>query len=360
MEPKEDAIIPNPLRAHALAIFFGVGAVVLVLFLAFVFVKLWPVVVLLVISLMLVASLAPLVAIVRNKFNRKVATRVAVLTLLAGVMGLIVLTIPPLAAQLSTLGGQFNDLSKQVQAQLAERSPELAKIIGQVKVSSVPGPGATDAVKEVAFSAVGLVTGFVTILMLTVYLLVEGPDVATKLVKVYPRGKRLEVRQMVGEMGEQVGAYLRGQLITSFLAGLATYIILTIFGVPNALALAWLMAIADAIPIAGPVLGMIPPVVSAYAEKDQKGLYVLIALLIYHQIENYLVVPRVYGRALNLSPLSVLFSILVGASLLGMVGAFLALPFAAIIPILWRHFHGMLNPGDDDGPIFEGDNAPAT
>ncbi len=359
MEPKEDEIVPSPVRTHALAIFFGVGAVVLVLFLAFVFVKLWPIIVLLVISLMLVASLAPLVAFIRTKFNRKIATRVVVFTLLVGVMGLIVLTIPPIAGQLSTLSDQFSDLSKQLQASLAERSPELAKMIGQVKISPVPGPGATDAVKEVAFSAVGIVTGFVTILMLTVYLLVEGPDVATKLVKVYPREKRLQVRQMVGEMGDQVGAYLRGQLITSFLAGLSTYIVLTIFGVPNALALAWLMAIADAIPIAGPVLGMIPPVISAYAVQDQKGLYVLIALLIYHQIENYLVVPHVYGRALNLSPLSVLLSILVGASLLGMVGAFLALPFAAIIPILWRHFQDMLNLGDDR-PDLEGDPALAT
>ena len=192
---------------------------------------------------------------------------------------------------------------------------------------------------------------------------VEGPAVATAMVSVFPRENRLQVRQMFSEIGDQVGSYIRGQLITSFFAGTSTYFVLIAFGVPNALALAWLMAIADAIPIVGPILGIVPAVVSAYGISDEKALYVLIALGIYHQIENYLIVPHVYGRALKLSPLAVLLSILVGASLLGMVGAFLALPFAAMVPIFLRHFNDWRN-RDNEPPELPGevgsDSAPAT
>jgi predicted PurR-regulated permease PerM len=138
--------------------------------------------------------------------------------------------------------------------------------------------------------------------MLTAYLVVEGPSVATALVSVFPRESRLQVRQMFGEISDQVGSYIRGQLSTSLLAALATYIVLTIFGVPNALALAWLMAILDAVPIVGPVLGLVPPVVSAFTVNSQTAVYVLILLVLYHQVESYLIVPHVYGRRSSSHP----------------------------------------------------------
>ena len=298
---------------------------------------------LLVISLMLVAALTPIVKRIQNRFTRKVATTVVVVTLLVGILGIIALTVPPVASQLTTLASDFDVLFKEIQTQLGKSSPELAKLLGQIKVAAMPSEPAPQAVKEVVFSAIAIVTSFVTILMLTVYLVVEGPSVATAMVSFFPRKNRLQVRQMFSEIGDQVGAYLRGQLVTSFLAGLVTYIVLWVLGVPNALALAWIMAILDALPIVGPILGIVPAVVSAYGVSDQKAIYVLTALVLYHQLESYWIVPRIYGRALALSPLTVLLSILIGATLLGMIGAFIALPFAAMVPILMRHLNQWRN-----------------
>ena len=351
-EPGEDAA-PSLIQ-RSLPIFFGVGGVLFAAFVVFLFVRLWPIAVLLLISLMLTAALAPVVQRIQHRFNRKVATTVVVVALLLVFLALVVVTIPPVAAQLTTLAGDFDRLFRQIQSNLGKGSPEMATLLGQIKVAAMPTNAEPHAVKEVVFSAFTIVTGFVTVLMLTVYLVVEGPAVATALVSVFPRENRLQVRQMFGEIGDQVGSYIRGQLITSFLAGIVTYAVLSALSVPNALALGWLMAILDAIPIVGPILGIAPAAVSAYGVSEQKAIYVLIVLIAYHQLESYWIVPSVYGRALQLSPLTVLLSILVGASLLGMVGAFIALPFAAMMPILLRHFNRWRNQ-DSEAPDLPGE-----
>ncbi len=357
MVPEQLEEPADSLKNRALAIFYGVGGVVLAVFIVFVFVRLWPIAILLLISLMLVAALAPIVKRIQNRFNRKVATTVVVISLLLGILTVIVFTIPPVVSQLNTIAADFDAVFKQIQAELGKSSPDMASLLGQVKVAALPSKGEPHAVKEVIFSVFTAITSFVTVLMLTSYLVIEGPAVATAMVSVFPRKNRLQVRQMFGEIGDQAGSYIRGQLITSLLAGIVTYLVLTAFYIPNALALAWLMAILDAVPIVGPILGIVPAVVSAYGVSDQKAIYVLIALTVYHQLESYWIVPRVYGRALKLSPLTVLFSIVVGATLMGMVGAFIALPFAAIIPILLRNFNQWRNQ-DPEAPELPGEAGP--
>jgi predicted PurR-regulated permease PerM len=336
MEPAPSRPEGDTLSQRALAVFLGVGGVVIALLLGLVIVRLWPIIVLLAISLMLVAALAPIVRRIQDRFNRKVATAVVVTSLLIGILALLVFTVPAVVSQLSTVAEDFDSLFTELRAR---SSPEVAAILDQIKVAAMPDKVEPHAVREVVFTSFTVVASFVTVVMLTVYLVVEGPSVATALVSVFPRDKRLRVRQMFGEMGEQVGAYLRGQVVTSTLAGVSTYVVLVAFGVPNAFALAWIVALLDAVPIVGAVLGTVPAVVSAYTVGVDTAVYVLVLLVLYNQFESYWLVPRVFGRALNMSSLTVLLSILVGATLLGMVGAFLALPFAAMVPILLRYFH---------------------
>ncbi len=351
---KQDTNSADYVKSRALAVFFGVGGVVLAVFAAFIFIRLWPMAVLILISLMLVAALTPIVRRIQNRFNRKAATAIVLVSLLLAIVAVIAVTFPPVVSQLNTLASDLDKVFRQLQTHIGKSSPDMANLLGQLKVAAMPSESVPHAVKEVAFSAFTTIASFVTVLMLTVYLVVEGPAVATALVSVFPRKSRLQIRQMGSEIGDQVGSYLRGQLITSLFAGLATFVVLTAFSVPNALALSFLMAVLDAIPIVGPILGIVPAVVSAYGVSDQKAIYVLIALSLYHQFESHWIVPTVYGKALQLSPLVVLLSIMVGTSLLGMVGAFIALPFAAMIPILLRYFNHWRNQ-DPDGPDLPGE-----
>lgn len=337
-----DPIEPQPadeLRLRSLAIFYGIGGVALAGLILYVLALLWPVAVLVLISVMLSTALEPLVKRIQFKTNRKLATTLVVVGLLVAVSAAIVFTIPTIASQLDTLAGEFDRLFADFQSLVRQRSPQFANMLGQLKVASMPTTTEPQALKEALFQSFTVVTGFVTVLTLTSYLVVEGPSVASALVSVFPRRNRLQVRQMFGEIGDQVGAYIRSQITTSVLAGVVTYAILAAFGVPSAIAIAWIMAITNSIPVVGTILGMAPAVASAASMGSTTAIYVFVALLAYQQIESYWIMPKLYGKALQLSPLTVLISILVGAVLLGMVGAFIALPFAAMVPILLRHFN---------------------
>jgi predicted PurR-regulated permease PerM len=338
MIPESAGGPPVSLKDRALAIFLGVGGVVLATFVGYLIVRLWPIAILILVSLMLVAALAPVVRKIQRKYNRKTATTLVVVMLLAVIVGILAITVPPVVAQFTRLASDLERILTEVQTNLSEHSPSLAKALAHIRVVALPDTDAPQTTRDFVFTAFTLVAGFVTVLMLTVYLVVDGPAVATTLVSFFPRERRLQIRQMFGEIADQVGAYIRGQLLTSFLAGMVAFVVLSAFGVPNALALSWLVALLDAIPIVGPIAAMVPIAVTAYGVSAETAAWVLGILIVYSQIESYIIVPRLFGKALNLSPLTVLLSILVGATLLGIVGAFIALPFAAMVPILLRYF----------------------
>jgi predicted PurR-regulated permease PerM len=111
--------------------------------------------------------------------------------------------------------------------------------------------------------------------------------------------------------------------------GVFTFVVLRVVGVPNALAFAVLAAFADVIPLIGAFIAIIPPVAAALQESSTQALIVLVALFLYQQFEDRYLVPRVYGRTLNLPPVIVLIAVLAGAELLGVTGVLLALPITA-------------------------------
>jgi len=122
---------------------------------------------------------------------------------------------------------------------------------------------------------------------------------------------------------------MRGQLITSAAMGVFTFLLLVICGVPNALSLSLFAALVDVIPFIGGLLAMAPVFLSALSRGLPVATVVLIALFVYQELENRILVPRVYGHVLRLSPATVVLALLSGGILLGVVGALLALPIAA-------------------------------
>jgi predicted PurR-regulated permease PerM len=143
-----------------------------------------------------------------------------------------------------------------------------------------------------------------------------------------------------------VGGYMRGQLITSAAIGVFTFLLLVVCKVPNALSLALFAALADVIPFIGGLLASIPAVLAALTVSLPTGIVVLLALFVYQELENRIVVPRIYGRALRLAPTTVLLALLAGGVLLGMIGALLALPIAAGLQMMLEELRVDM-PGDD-------------
>ncbi len=268
-------------------------------------------------------------------------------------LGTLALLIPPLIIQGYNLIQHAPEYSSQFQALLAKHGVKVNVKDIMDRLSASAGNSSPEIMKILS-SAVTVLTGFATVAILTIYLLIEGPQVGKGLMQLLPRKDRLGARKLVINIGNQVGGYMRGQIITSALAGAFTFVLLLILRVPGAFSLGALAAIADAIPLIGLLIALLPALLLTMTISSTKATIVLVAYLIYHQLESYLIAPRVYGGALGLSLSVIVISLLIGTELMGMMGALLALPVAAAIPCIlvyirdWQERH---SPADNSSPL---------
>jgi predicted PurR-regulated permease PerM len=143
-----------------------------------------------------------------------------------------------------------------------------------------------------------------------------------------------------------VGGYMRGQLVTSAAIGAFTFLLLVICEVPNALSLALFAAVADVIPFIGGLLAATPAVLAALSQGLPVAVLVAVALFVYQEFENRVLIPRVYEHTLRLAPTTVILALLAGGLLLGVIGAVLALPIAAGLQMMLAELRVEM-PGDD-------------
>jgi putative heme transporter len=186
----------------------------------------------------------------------------------------------------------------------------------------------------------------VTTLFLSFYLLADGKRTQGALYAVVPRDYHMRLARILQNLETIVGGYMRGQLITSAAIGIFTYLLLVICGVPNALSIALFASFADVIPFIGGLLATAPAVLVALSKGLPTGLVVLVALFLYQEFENRILVPKVYGHVLRLSSTTVLLALVTGGVLLGVIGALLALPIAAGLQMMLAELRVDL-PGDD-------------
>jgi predicted PurR-regulated permease PerM len=194
----------------------------------------------------------------------------------------------------------------------------------------------------VIMSAIGYA---VTTMFLAIYLLADPVRSKTLLFAVVPRRHHIKLARILIELKVIVGGYMRGQLITSGAITVFVFVLLKAFGVENALAIAIFAGLTDVIPFVG---GMIAsaPVIAAVAGRGPVAMLVVAGvMLVYQEFESRLLVPRVYGRVLRLSPSIVLIALLIGGTLMGILGALLALPIAAGVQMLVRELRVEL-PGE--------------
>jgi predicted PurR-regulated permease PerM len=142
------------------------------------------------------------------------------------------------------------------------------------------------------------------------------------------------VQELLDQILTKIGSYIAGNVIISVIAGITSFIFLIAAGMPFPVALALWVAIADLIPMVGATLGAIPAVIVSFFVSLPVGIATLIFFVVYQQVENYVIAPRVMKKAVDLSPAAVLLSALIGASLLGVVGVLMAVPAAAAVKLL--------------------------
>src|SRR5215217_7901651 len=190
-------------------------------------------------------------------------------------------------------------------------------------------------VGPLAIGVADFLVAAVTILTLTFFMLLGSERLVNGAVRLFPEPQRPLVRGILGQSGGAVSGYISGNLFISFIAGVTTFIWLELLGVPYAAALALLVAVLDLIPLVGATLGAVVVIAVAFFVAPWKALVLLVWFLIYQNvIEGSILQPLIYSRAVHLDALTIFVAVLVGALLLGIPGALLAIPVAEIIRIV--------------------------
>ncbi|WP_051712495.1 AI-2E family transporter [Spirillospora albida] len=196
----------------------------------------------------------------------------------------------------------------------------------------------TDTATGIGKVALNGVFQTVTILILTLYFLSSLPQIKTFFYQLAPRSRRARVALLGDEILDRIGGYVAGQFTIAFIAGVSSYIFLEILGVEYALALALIVAVTDLIPLIGATVGAVVVVLVAFLTGDTStpGIVCIVFYIVYQQVENYLIYPRVMKRTVDVPPAVTIVAALVGGTMLGVVGALLAIPTAAAISLLIR------------------------
>ena len=171
-------------------------------------------------------------------------------------------------------------------------------------------------------------------IFLALYIMIDRDRLRGGLFAVVPRSHHIRLARVMMNLETIVGAYIRGQAITCLLIAVFSFALLVACGVPNALALAVFAGIADVLPYIGAFLSIAPMVLAALARGPVIAVVVLLIMLAYEEFESRVLVPRIYGRALRLPSSVVLVALLAGGTLMGILGALLALPVAATVMML--------------------------
>ncbi len=338
-----------------------VGTLLLVAAGLWLLIRLWPVLLSVVGALVVAGTLSPAVRwLEERRVSRGLGIAVVFTSFFVLVVLAALLTVPTLVTQAASLVEHEPALRAQLADALASHhlTVPLARWL-----RGLPADALTSAVGAWAIAAsmpaIEAVAYGLSALFLALYVLIDRDRLRGGLFAVVPRRHHMRLSRIVASLETIVGSYIRGQMVTSLMMSVFTFVLLTTCGVKNALALAVFAGLADVLPYVGPVLSVGPAVLAAFPRGTVIAVVVLVAMSAYEELESRVIIPRVYGRALRLPSSVVLFALLAGGTLMGILGALLALPVAATVMMLVEELRVDL-PGEQESPsdtsLREGDD----
>jgi len=185
-------------------------------------------------------------------------------------------------------------------------------------------------------NAAAAIASMFAVLFMVAYMLIDAERLRNLFLLVYPPESRGRRRRTLVRVGKQMSAWLSAQLMLCAIIGVATFVGLTLLRIPYALPLAILAAVGELIPVIGPTVSAIPALIVALLSSRWQFWAVLAFAFLLQKAENYLIVPRVMAKKVSISPLAVFIAFLIGASLLGVIGAIMAIPVAAIAQVAFH------------------------
>jgi predicted PurR-regulated permease PerM len=296
------------------------------------------VVLLVFIAAALAAGIAPAVRRVqllwRYRFHRKLSRGAAVmivyLPLVLTVLLFAMLVVPRFIADSKELGARLPVLIEANLLQPLERFVPMGTIRAELK-DGIELPRAR--VFAYMRNAATAVAYMFAVLFMIAYMLIDSERLRNLFLLVYPPEARGERRRMLTRVGMRMSSWLSAQLLLSAIIGIATFVGLVALRIPYALPLAILAAVGELIPLIGPTVGAVPVLAIALLQSPWQFWSYLVFAIVLQKAENLFIVPRVMAKKVSISPLAVFIAFMIGASLLGIVGAIMAIPVAAILQV---------------------------
>jgi predicted PurR-regulated permease PerM len=271
------------------------------------------------------------------------------LLLLLLLTGFLLLLFPLISDQSKTIAAAIPDYYQNLRAWVVKNpNPSLASL-SEFLPATLPKLKLVQQTGQELMASAGQVAGYVAvlakvlftatiILVLAFYWTLEGPRIIQSYLLLVPQNRRESISELISAMESKVGFYMIGQAFLCLVIGLMALVAYLLIGLPNALVLALIAGVLEAVPMVGPLLGAIPAALVALSIAPGKLIWVILATIVIQQLENSLLVPRIMRKAVGVNPFVTLLSLFAFSTLFGLAGALMAIPIAAMIQLALNHF----------------------
>jgi len=284
-------------------------------------------------SYIIMSAVLPLVEYLKkNGVPKVLAVLIPYLAIVSLIFTLIISLIPFASEQITSLASSFPrylDRSANILGWQLDPKQIETYFNGQISTIGSNAIGFTTKVFGGVFS-------LMTIFIVSFYWLMYHENFKKFVAKLFPPNLHDDVRETLDKVNDKLGAWLRGEIVLMFFIGLMSWIALTLIGIPYALPLAILAGLMEIVPTLGPILSAIPAVIVAFTISPTLALVVVAAYIFIQAAENHILVPKIMQQAVGLNPVVVILSIMIGANLLGIAGALLAIPFVSFLVVIFQ------------------------
>jgi predicted PurR-regulated permease PerM len=359
--------LPPPTQPYQWTFRHVMGSTLVLVFVALSFwllYRFYQVVFILFITIVLGTVIRPIVTWLHQRGLPRIAGVILVfLLLLALLAGFVLLLFPLIVEQGTTIAAAVPGYYQGLREWMGNYPNPLIVRLGEFLPAALPGLAPLQQTGQQMLASAGQAMGYVAllakvifmataILLLTLHWTLDGPRAIQSLLPLVPKSQRESIREVISAMETKVVFYLAGQGVLCLIIGIMALVAYLLIGLPNALVLALVAGLLEAVPMVGPLLGAIPAALVALSIAPLKLVWVIVATIIIQQVENILLVPRVMRKAVGVNPFVSLLAIFAFSSLFGIAGALMAIPIAAMLQLILDRY--VFHPGTMDAEVSSG------
>jgi predicted PurR-regulated permease PerM len=326
--------------------------------------RFYQVVFILFVAMLMGTVIRPAVAWLHRRGLSRIAGVILVyLLLLALIISFVLLLFPLIVKQGTTIAAAVPGYYQSLREWMANFPNQMIVRLSEFLPAALPGLEPLQQTGQQMLASAGQALGYVglaakaifmatAILLLAFHWTLDGPRTIQSLLLLIPNRQRESISELISAIETKVGFYIAGQGVLCLSIGIMALVAYLLIGLPNALVLALVAGVMEAVPMIGPLLGAIPAAVIALSIAPSKLIWVIVATLVIQQTENSLLVPRVMRKAVGVNPFVSLLAIFAFSSFFGIAGALMAIPIAAIIQLVLDRF--IFHPGTMESEVSAG------